>query len=213
MPKARFTVSDVAAMAREVRERCGDWRVNQIYDGDARTFVLKLQQSGIPEKRLLLLESGTKFLVTKFDAREDPTAMPSPLCSKLRSSLKGKRLTDVKALGRDRVVSLRFGAGPGTFNLFLELYAAGNVVLCDASYVVVAALRTDSLKLGDSYSVAVRAVAPVSELLPADSLKKFLEDALRTRVERSEAAAWRPAWESKRGGLRFMRRGDGVPVG
>ena len=189
MPKARFTVSDVAAMAREVRERCGDWRVNQIYDGDARTFVLKLQQSGIPEKRLLLLESGTKFLVTKFDAREDPTAMPSPLCSKLRSALKGKRLTDVKALGRDRVVSLRFGAGPGTFNLFLELYAAGNVVLCDASYVVVAALRTDSLKLGDSYTVAVRAVAPVSELLPADSLKKFLEDALQTRVERSEAAA------------------------
>jgi predicted ribosome quality control (RQC) complex YloA/Tae2 family protein len=196
MPKARFTVSDVAAMAREVRERCGDWRVNQIYDGDARTFVLKLQQSGVAEKRLLLLESGTKFLVTKFDAREDPTAMPSPLCSKLRSSLKGKRLTDVKALGRDRVVSLRFGAGPGTFNLFLELYAAGNVVLCDASYTVVAALRTDSLKVGDSYTVAVRAVAPVSELLPADSLKKFLEDALRTRVERSEAAAWRPAWES-----------------
>ena len=56
MPKARFTVSDVAAMAREVRERCGDWRVNQIYDGDARTFVLKLQQSGVAEKRLLLLE-------------------------------------------------------------------------------------------------------------------------------------------------------------
>ena len=197
MPKARFTVSDVAAMAREVRERCGDWRVNQIYDGDARTFVLKLQQSGIPEKRLLLLESGTKFLVTKFDAREDPTAMPSPLCSKLRSSLKGKRLTDVKALGRDRVVSLRFGAGPGTFNLFLELYAAGNVVLCDASYVVVAALRTDSLKVGDSYNVAVRAVAPPSSLIPADQLQKFLEDALRTRVERSEAAAWRPARESK----------------
>ena len=103
---------------------------------------------------------------------------------------------------------MRFGAGPGTFNLFLELYAAGNVVLCDASYTVVAALRTDSLKVGDSYTVAVRAVAPVSELLPADSLKKFLEDALRTRVQRSEAAAWRPAWESKR-----MRRGDGGPVG
>ena len=188
MPKARFTVSDVAAMAREVRERCGDWRVNQIYDGDARTFVLKLQQSGIPEKRLLLLESGTKFLVTKFDAREDPTAMPSPLCSKLRSSLKGKRLTDVKALGKDRVVSLRFGAGPGTFNLFLELYAAGNVVLADSTYTVVAALRTDSLKLGEPYGV-VRAVAPPTDLLPADGLQKFLEDALQTRVARAEAAA------------------------
>ena len=187
MPKARFTVSDVAAMAREVRERCGDWRVNQVYDGDARTFVLKLQQSGVAEKRLLLLESGTKFLVTKFDAREDPTAMPSPLCSKLRSALKGKRLTDVKALGRDRVVSLRFGAGPGTFNLFLELYAAGNVVLADSTYTVVAALRVDSLKVGEPYGV-VRAVAPPTDLLPAADLQKFLEDALRTRVQRSEAA-------------------------
>jgi len=202
-------------MAREVRERCGDWRVNQVYDGDARTFVLKLQQSGIAEKRLLLLESGTKFLVTKFDAREDPTAMPSPLCSKLRSSLKGKRLTDVKALGRDRVVSLRFGAGPGTFNLFLELYAAGNVVLCDASYVVVAALRTDSLKVGEPYGV-VRAVAPPTDLLPADSLKKFLEDALQTRVQRSEAAlAQQTKKKKKRRGAwtlaqLLLDRGSGV---
>ena len=87
------------------------------------------------------------------------------------------------------MVSLRFGAGPGTFNLFLELYAAGNVVLCDATYTVVAALRVDSLKVGESYNVAVRAVAPPTDLLAADSLKKFLEDALRTRVQRSEAAA------------------------
>ena len=28
MPKARFTLSDVAAMTREVRERCGAWRAN-----------------------------------------------------------------------------------------------------------------------------------------------------------------------------------------
>ena len=65
-------------------------------------------------------------------------------------------------------------------------------------------------KLGDSYS-AVRAVAPAFKLLP-HSLKKFLEDALRTRVH----AAGRGVTASagiKRGGLRFMRRGDGVPVG
>ena len=51
MPKARFTLSDVAAMAREVSQKCGDWRVNQVYDGDGRTFILKLQQSGEAEKR------------------------------------------------------------------------------------------------------------------------------------------------------------------
>ena len=84
MPKARFTLSDVAAMSREVLERCGDWRVAQVYDGDGRSFVFKLQQSGEAGKRLLLLESGTKFLVTKYDAREGGGDMPSGLCSKLR---------------------------------------------------------------------------------------------------------------------------------
>lgn len=194
MPKARFTLSDVAAMAREVSQKCGDWRVNQVYDGDGRTFILKLQQSGEAEKRLLLLESGTKFLVTRFDAREAPGEMPSPLCSKLRTALKGKRLTSVKALGRDRVVALRFGAGPGTYNVFLELYAAGNVVLADSSYKVVAALRSAigfsevGLKVGESYPVALRQLAPPSSMLSAEELQQFLEDCLQKRVARVQAA-------------------------
>jgi len=193
MPKARFTLSDVAAMAREVSQKCGDWRVNQVYDGDGRTFILKLQQSGEAEKRLLLLESGTKFLVTRFDAREAPGEMPSPLCSKLRTALKGKRLTSVKALGRDRVVALRFGAGPGTFNVFLELYAAGNVVLADASYKVVAALRSAigfsevGLKVGESYPVALRQLAPPASMLSAEELQQFLEGCLQKRVARVQA--------------------------
>ncbi|KAH8063017.1 DUF3441-containing protein [Aureococcus anophagefferens] len=142
MPKARFTLSDVAAMSREVLERCGDWRVAQVYDGDGRSFVFKLQQSGEAGKRLLLLESGTKFLVTKYDAREGGGDMPSGLCTKLRSALKGKRLSDVRSLGRDRVVLFRFGAGVTSFHVVLELYAAGNVVLCDHDFVVRARTRS-----------------------------------------------------------------------
>ncbi|KAH8075387.1 DUF3441-containing protein [Aureococcus anophagefferens] len=144
MPKARFTLSDVAAMSREVLERCGDWRVAQVYDGDGRSFVFKLQQSGEAGKRLLLLESGTKFLVTKYDAREGGGDMPSGLCTKLRSALKGKRLSDVRSLGRDRVVLFRFGAGVTSFHVVLELYAAGNVVLCDHDFVVRGALRANT---------------------------------------------------------------------
>ena len=41
MPKARYTLSDVAAATREVRELCGDGRVVQVYDGDGRSFVFK----------------------------------------------------------------------------------------------------------------------------------------------------------------------------
>ena len=34
MPKARYTLSDVAAATREVRDACGDARVVQVYDCD-----------------------------------------------------------------------------------------------------------------------------------------------------------------------------------
>ena len=175
MPKARFTLSDVAAMSREVLERCGDWRVAQVYDGDGRSFVFKLQQSGEAGKRLLLLESGTKFLVTKYDAREGGGDMPSGLCSKLRSALKGKRLSDVRALGRDRVVLFRFGAGMTSCHVVLELYAAGNVVLCDHDFVVRGALRANTfgdgaeLEVGAPYPVA-SAAAGVGQAPAADPL-------------------------------------------
>ena len=157
MPKARFTLSDVAAMRREVWASCGDWRVQQVYDGgDGRSFVFKLHAGAEGGgKRLLVLESGTRFLVSKYDARE-PTTTPSPLCGKMRQTARGKRLTDVAALGGDRVVAFRFGAGATACHVVLELYAAGNVVLADADFRVVAALRVapPAVRPGGAYPSA-----------------------------------------------------------
>mmetsp|Transcript_32728 Transcript_32728/g.101305 ORF Transcript_32728/g.101305 Transcript_32728/m.101305 type:complete len:323 (-) Transcript_32728:36-1004(-) len=225
MPKARFTLSDVAAMTREVRERCGAWRVNQVYDGDGRSFVVKLQQAGEAEKRLLLIESGTKFLVTRYDARDAPGEMPSPLCTKLRKELKGKVLADVRALGVDRVVAFRFGAGPGARHVVLELYAAGNVVLADENYVVLAALRSHAtfgdgaeLNVGEAYPVASAAAglgtteATLAETPAGDAalLKTFLEaqrDARAARAATPTSASPRGKANSSTVGLSCQRLG------
>lgn len=40
-------------------------RVNQVYDIDSRTYVIRLQQS--EEKAMLLLESGNRFHTTQFE--------------------------------------------------------------------------------------------------------------------------------------------------
>lgn len=40
-------------------------RVNQVYDIDNRTYVIRLQQS--EEKAMLLLESGNRFHTTLFE--------------------------------------------------------------------------------------------------------------------------------------------------
>ncbi|KAJ1458382.1 hypothetical protein M885DRAFT_513540 [Pelagophyceae sp. CCMP2097] len=159
MVKQRFAMSDVAASVREVGESCSGWRVANIYDVSGRSFVIKFNEAGNAEKRLVMVESGVRFHVTKYDAKSGE--MPSGLCAKMRAVLKGKRLSDVRVLGSDRVVDFRFGSGEKTSHLILELYAAGNIILTDADYVVVAALRVHhnfrdgaELKQGEAYPVA-----------------------------------------------------------
>ena len=166
MPKLRFTLTDVITMCRCCESQVVDWRVAQVYDVDARSFVLKMNSVGCAEKRLLIVESGVRFGVTRYDAKTGD--MPSALCAKLRATLKGKRLSEVRVLGDDRVVLFRFGSGTTAANLILELYAIGNIVLTDASYVVTAALRARhnfadgaTLEVGEPYPATSSAVVSV----------------------------------------------------
>ena len=83
MPKSRFTAADVAAQVACLRASCLGHRVANVYDINARTYLLKLSQSGNEAaaaaadadaadadggavKTLLLLESGSRFHTTQF---------------------------------------------------------------------------------------------------------------------------------------------------
>ena len=119
MPKTRFTAADVAAAAACVRGSCLGRRVSNVYDINARTYLLKLQPQGAADgapdapddgagKTLLLLESGIRFHTTAF--MRDKGDQPSGVCAKFRQHLRGRRLTDVRQLGADRIVVFTFGA-------------------------------------------------------------------------------------------------------
>jgi predicted ribosome quality control (RQC) complex YloA/Tae2 family protein len=90
MPKTRFTAADVAAEVACLRATCLGHRCANVYDINARTYLLKLSQSGSDaaaasdqaeaegRKTMLLLESGTRFHTTQF-SREKARAPPSAL--------------------------------------------------------------------------------------------------------------------------------------
>jgi len=62
---------------------------------------------------------------------------------KLRKHLCNLRLENVTQLGNlDRVIDFRFGSGAYAHHLILELYAQGNILLCDGEYPILALLRT-----------------------------------------------------------------------
>uniref|UniRef100_A0A663LMJ7 Ribosome quality control complex subunit NEMF n=1 Tax=Athene cunicularia TaxID=194338 RepID=A0A663LMJ7_ATHCN len=135
-------------------------RVNNVYDVDNKTYLIRLQKPDC--KATLLLESGIRIHTTEFEWPKN--MMPSGFAMKCRKHLKTRRLVSVNQLGIDRIVDFQFGSDEAAYHLIVELYDRGNVVLTDHEYVILNILRfrTDE---ADDVRFAVR------ERYPIDSAK------------------------------------------
>jgi predicted ribosome quality control (RQC) complex YloA/Tae2 family protein len=79
------------------------------------------------------------------------SSSPSPFSLKLRKHLRNLRLENITQLGNlDRVVDFRFGSGSYAHHLLLELYAQGNLILCDGEYRILALLRTHEYEVANN---------------------------------------------------------------
>ncbi|XP_023950258.2 ribosome quality control complex subunit NEMF homolog [Bicyclus anynana] len=171
--KNRFNTYDIVCMVAELQRLVG-MRVNQVYDIDNRSYVIRLQRS--EEKSVLLLESGNRFHTTQFEWPKN--VAPSGFTMKLRKHLKNKRLEKLNQLGVDRIVDLQFGSGEAAYHVILELYDRGNIVLTDCEWTILNVLRPHVE--GDKIRFAVKEKYPLdraktSYAAPtADALKEIL---------------------------------------
>jgi hypothetical protein len=133
-------------------------RVSNVYDLSEKCYLFKFAVPGKSAKITLLVESGIRFHTTKYG--RDLPELPSAFAMKLRKFVRTKRLEDVRQIGTDRVVDMKFGSGDAVNHVILELYANGNIVLTDGNYEVLALLRSHEfsdevkLKVGEVYPIA-----------------------------------------------------------
>ena len=132
--KQRFSSIDVRVLSLELASVITSLRVSNIYDLSSRIFLFKFQKPG--SKQQLLVDSGFRCHLTSF--ARTTAAEPSPFVKRLRKYLKSRRVTGVKQIGTDRVIEIDFS---GQYKLYLEFFAAGNVILTDADLNVLALLR------------------------------------------------------------------------
>ncbi|XP_051478403.1 ribosome quality control complex subunit NEMF isoform X2 [Apus apus] len=158
--KSRFSTVDIRAVLAELRQSLLGMRVNNVYDVDNKTYLIRLQKPDC--KATLLLESGIRIHTTEFEWPKN--MMPSSFAMKCRKHLKTRRLVSVTQLGIDRIVDFQFGSDEAAYHLVIELYDRGNIVLTDHEYIILNILRfrTDG---ADDVRFAVR------ERYPVDSAK------------------------------------------
>ncbi|KAF1763355.1 hypothetical protein GCK72_011621 [Caenorhabditis remanei] len=112
-------------------------RVNNVYDIDNKTYLIKLSRTD--EKAVILFESGVRLHQTFHEWPKSQT--PSSFSMKLRKHINQKRLTSIRVVGFDRLVELVFGTDDRENRLYVELYDRGNVVLTDNELTILNILR------------------------------------------------------------------------
>ncbi|KFO96625.1 Nuclear export mediator factor Nemf, partial [Calypte anna] len=148
-------------------------RVNNVYDVDNKTYLIRFQKPDC--KATLLLESGIRIHTTEFEWPKN--IMPSSFAMKCRKHLKSRRLVSVSQLGMDRIVDFQFGSEEAAYHLIIELYDRGNIVLTDHEYLILNILRfrTDG---ADDVRFAVRERYPLENAKspePLPTLERLTE--------------------------------------
>lgn len=153
--KTRFSTLDIIAILPELKSKlCTGWRVNQIYDCDSKTYLFKLNKSIVQMKKdddplsvdeetanklTFIIESGLRMHTTAFDWPKSHA--PSSFATKLRKHIRNKRIEDIRQVGIDRLVDIKFGSNLAANHLIIELYDRGNLVLTDNNYSILHILR------------------------------------------------------------------------
>ncbi|XP_074547680.1 ribosome quality control complex subunit NEMF isoform X2 [Halichoeres trimaculatus] len=163
--KTRFTTVDIRAVIAEINANYIGMRVNNVYDIDNKTYLIRLQKPD--SKAVLLIESGTRIHSTDFEWPKN--MMPSGFAMKCRKHLKTRRLTQVKQLGIDRIVDIQFGSDEAAYHLIVELYDRGNIILADHEYTILNLLRFRTAEAED-VKIAVRERYPVENARPPEPL-------------------------------------------
>ncbi|XP_030308271.1 nuclear export mediator factor NEMF [Calypte anna] len=171
--KSRFSTVDIRAVLAELRQSLLGMRVNNVYDVDNKTYLIRFQKPDC--KATLLLESGIRIHTTEFEWPKN--IMPSSFAMKCRKHLKSRRLVSVSQLGMDRIVDFQFGSEEAAYHLIIELYDRGNIVLTDHEYLILNILRfrTDG---ADDVRFAVRERYPLENAKspePLPTLERLTE--------------------------------------
>ncbi|AGB02559.1 ribosome rescue protein RqcH [Methanoregula formicica] len=124
---------DVRAMTCELQEKLPLW-IDKVYQFDTKTLGIRLNGEN-KAKYLLFIESGRRaHLVADLP---EPPKNPPHFAMLLRKHLSGGKVLSIRQHGLERVLIFAIGKGTTVFNLIIELFDNGNVILADDTMTII----------------------------------------------------------------------------
>jgi len=173
--KKEFTSFDVAIIVHELKETIADSRVNNIYQLNEKTIVLKLHKTDKPPLRLVM-EAGTRLHLTTYALK--PPKAPPAFCMALRKYLRSAWVDNVEQYEFERVVAIYFRTKMGVLRLILELFGEGNIILTGEKGEILQALLFKRMRDRNIVRNEVYQFPPSSGKNPFNVSKDELKEAL-----------------------------------
>jgi predicted ribosome quality control (RQC) complex YloA/Tae2 family protein len=173
--KKEFTSFDVAIVVHELKEKIANSRVNNIYQFNEKTIVLKLHKTDKPPLRLVM-EAGNRLHLTSYALR--PPKAPPAFCMALRKYLRGAWVDNVEQYEFERVVTVHFRTKIGALQLILELFSEGNIILTGEKGEILQALVFKRMRDRNIIRNEVYQFPPSSGKNPFNVSKDELKEAL-----------------------------------
>jgi predicted ribosome quality control (RQC) complex YloA/Tae2 family protein len=124
---------DVRAMVAELCGQLPLW-IDKVYQFDTRTLGIRLNGEN-KKKYQMIIEAGRRAHLVK--NLPEPPKNPPQFAMLLRKYISGGKVLSIRQHGLERILIIKIGKGTTTYNLILELFDEGNVILADADFRIV----------------------------------------------------------------------------
>ncbi len=173
--KQKMSNLDYHHLAQELNGIAGA-RLNKIYEISPGVFRFKFSKEG--NDFHLVAELGVRLHFTKY--LEETPQTPPAFTMFLRKHLENARLVGAKQLNFDRIIALRLQKEQ-EFLLVLEMFAKGNLLLCDAEWTILQPYRKEE-KSG-------RILAAKQKFSPPENTKIVPTDVSPEEIEKLDGKA------------------------
>lgn len=122
-----ISTAELAVLAKELQEFDGFY-IEKFYEVSENRFRLRLKRNK-EQCNVQVILSHTINKTSYIEKQEQPTNFAIAV----RSKIEGFQIREIRQLGDDRIVVFRLEKGDVEFNMIIEMFDNGNVILADKS--------------------------------------------------------------------------------